>query len=129
MSLQFLNVESCGGRQCHGVREASRTVTVRYTNTYCMSCFLQSLGCKKRRVDGSLDNSNLEPLEILWLFFPLLILNVQQHVVQRLEPEKGKWHDMKHGHLNSEISRNGILQVVFGNLFHKRLCCDLIHGT
>mmetsp|Transcript_65531 Transcript_65531/g.109099 ORF Transcript_65531/g.109099 Transcript_65531/m.109099 type:complete len:264 (-) Transcript_65531:97-888(-) len=50
----------------------------------CMSCFLQSLGCKKRRVDGSLDNSNLEPLEILWLFFPLLILNVQQHVVQRL---------------------------------------------
>ena len=84
MSLQFLNVESCGGRQCHGVREASRTVTVRYTNTYCMSCFLQSLGCKKRRVDGSLDNSNLEPLEILWLFFPLLILNVQQHVVQRL---------------------------------------------
>ena len=84
MSLKFLNVESCEGKQCHGVREASRTVTVRYTNTYCLSCFLQSLGCKKRRVDSSLDNSNLEPLEILWLFFPLLVLNVQQHVVQRL---------------------------------------------
>ena len=85
MFLQFLNVESCEGKQCHGVREASRTITVRYTNTYCVSCLLQSLGCKKRRVDGSLDNSNLEPLEILWLFFPLLVLNVQQHVVQRLK--------------------------------------------
>ena len=84
MSLQFLNVDSCEGKQCHGVREASRTVTLRCTNTYCVSCFLQSLGCKKRRVDGSLDNSNLEPLKILWLFFPLLVLNVQQHVVQRL---------------------------------------------
>ena len=84
MSLQFLNVESCEGKQCHGVREASRTVTVRYTKTYCVSCFLQSLGCKKHRVDGSLDNINLEPLEILWLFFPLLVLNVQQHVAQRL---------------------------------------------
>ena len=84
MSLQFLNVESCEGKQCHGVREASRTVTVQYTNTYCVSCFLQSVGCKKRRVDGSPDGSNLEPLEILWLFFPLLVLNVQQHVVQRL---------------------------------------------
>ena len=84
MSLQFLNVQSCEGKQCHGVRKASRTVTVRYTNTYCVSCFLQSLGCNKRRVDGSLDNSNLEPLEILWLFFPLLVLIVQQHFVQRL---------------------------------------------
>ena len=71
MSLQFLNVESCEGKQCHGVREASRTITVRYTNTYCVSCFLQRLGCKRRRVDGSLDNSSLELLEILWPFFPL----------------------------------------------------------
>ena len=84
MSLQFLNVESCEGKQFHRVREASRTITVRYTNTYFVSCFLQQLGCKKRRVDGSLDNSKLEPLEILWLFFPLLVLNVQQHVVQPL---------------------------------------------
>ena len=84
MSLQFLNVESCKGKQCHEVREASRIITVRYTNTYCASCFLLSLGCKNHRVDGSLDDSNLEPLEILWLFLPLLVLNVQQHVVHRL---------------------------------------------
>ena len=84
MSLQFLNAESCEGKQCHGVRQVSPTVTVRYTNTYCVSCFIQSLRCKKCSVDGSLDNSNLEPLEILWLLFPLLVLNVQQHVVQRL---------------------------------------------
>ena len=36
---------------------------------------------------------------------------------------------MKHGHLNSEISRKGILQVVFANLFHNCLCCYLIRGT
>ena len=40
MSLQFLNVDSCEAKQCHGVREASRTVTVRYTNAYCVSGFL-----------------------------------------------------------------------------------------
>ena len=84
MSLQFLNVESYERKQCHGVRKASRIVTVRYTNTYCSSWFLQSLGCKKRRVDGSLDNSSLKPFEILWLFFQLLVLNVQQHLVQCL---------------------------------------------
>ena len=35
---------------------------------------------------------------------------------------------MKHGHLNSEISRNGILQVVFANLVRNRLCCDQSTG-
>ena len=38
-------------------------------------------------------------------------------------------NDMKHGHLNSEISRNGILQVFFANLFYHCLCYDLPHGT
>ena len=41
MSLQFLNAESYEGKQCHGVREASRTVTVQYMNTYCVSWFLK----------------------------------------------------------------------------------------
>ena len=64
MSLQCLNVESYEGKQCHGVREASRTATVLHTNTYFVPWFLQRLGCKKRRVDGSLDNSRWFPLAL-----------------------------------------------------------------
>ena len=48
MSLEYLNAESYQRKQCHGVREASRTVTVRYMKN-CVSWLLQSLRCKKRQ--------------------------------------------------------------------------------
>ena len=52
----------------------------------------------------------------------------KQHMVSRHGRQvwhaRSLWHDMKHCHLNSKISRNVILQVTFAGLFDNRLCCD-----
>ena len=62
--------------------ETLSTVTLCHTSTYCVPWLFQLPGRKKRRVDGSLDDSSFEPFEIMLFLFPLLVLNVRQHVVQ-----------------------------------------------
>ena len=69
---------------CKLVRETSHTVTVWRTNTYCVPWFFQLVGGEKHGVGGSLDNSSFELFEMLCFLFPLLVLNVQKHVVQPL---------------------------------------------
>ena len=66
---------------CNTVWETSRTAIVFCTNTYSVPWFFQILGCNKLGVGVSLHNSSFETIGILWFFFPLLVLNVQKHVV------------------------------------------------
>ena len=63
------------------MRETLRTETVRRSNTYSVPWFFQMFWGNKRAVGSSLDISSFKPIEILWFFFPFLVLTVQKHVV------------------------------------------------
>ena len=65
---------------CSRLCETSRNEIAWRSNTYCLPWFFPILWGNEHQVVGTFDNSRFEPIEILWLFIPLLVLNIQKHV-------------------------------------------------